>query len=86
MGEGEGLMPLSSGCPWCRNVSDEAVELADVPKNGESSYTLFLRPLGNGMFTGDVEGECSVLIDMAFKTLSFRRLVVPPSFLARERA
>ena len=76
----------SSGVPWCKNVSEEAVELRDVPINGESSYPLFLRPLGKGIFTGDVEGECSDLIDMAFKTLSFRRLVVPPSFLARERA
>lgn len=84
MGEGEGFMPLSSGCPLCRNVSDEAVELADVPINDESSYPLLLRPLG--MFTGDVEGECSDLIDIVLKTLSFRRLVVPPSFLARERA
>ena len=51
-----------------------------------SSYMLLRRGALNGTLTGDVEGEWSDLFDIVFMTLSLRRRVGPPSFLARERA
>lgn len=87
VGEGECFMPFSSACACWGKASEEVVELADVAMNGMlSSYALPRRPGLKGIFTGEVDGEWSDLFDIAFRTLSFRRLVVPPSFLARERA